>query len=43
MRLRVATEKDRHELAEMIYLSTNFWYQTHGHAPVFTGGTEIVL
>jgi GNAT superfamily N-acetyltransferase len=41
MRLRIANEEDRHELAELIYLSTNFWYQTHGRPPVFAGGPKV--
>ena len=29
---------DRDEVAELIYLSTNSWYETHGHPACFTGG-----
>jgi len=30
--------EDREAVAELIYLSTNVWYQTHGHTQIFTGG-----
>ena len=38
--LRAATEADRAEVAELICVSTNVWYQTHGRAPIFTAGPE---
>lgn len=40
-RLRPATPSDRHEIAELIYASTNAWYQSHGRAPIFTGGPGV--
>lgn len=36
--LRPMEKVDRTELAELIYLSTNTWYQTHGRPPVISGG-----
>lgn len=36
--LRPLEKTDRAELAELIYLSTNTWYQTHGRPPVISGG-----
>ena len=34
---------DWQEVAELIYLSTNVWYQTHGMGPIFQGGPETAL
>lgn len=36
--LRSLQPADRTELAELIYLSTNTWYQAHGRPPVMQGG-----
>lgn len=36
--LRPMEKVDRTEVAELIYLSTNTWYQTHGRPPVISGG-----
>ncbi len=36
--VRSMTADDRHEVAELIYISINHWYQTHGCPPIFTGG-----
>ena len=36
--LRPMAPSDRAELAELIYLSTNTWYQRHGRPPIFSGG-----
>lgn len=36
--LRPMEKADRPEVAELIYLSTNTWYQTHGRPPVLSGG-----
>ena len=36
--LRSMHSTDRAEVAELIYLSTNTWYQTHGRSPLFVGG-----
>jgi len=41
MIVRAMTAADRLEVAELIYLSTNHWYQTHGRGPVFTGGPSV--
>lgn len=31
---------DRTDVAELICLSTNYWYQAHGHGRIFGGGPE---
>ncbi len=36
--VRTMTADDRHEVAELICISINHWYQTHGCPPIFTGG-----
>ncbi len=41
MQVRKMLPEDRLEVAELIYLSTNYWYQTHGHGPIFTGGPAV--
>jgi GNAT superfamily N-acetyltransferase len=38
--LRPMSAADRSAVSELIYLSTNSWYQTHGCAPVFAGGPQ---
>jgi GNAT superfamily N-acetyltransferase len=38
--LRPVQKTDRAELAELICLSTNTWYQTHGRPRVFSAGPE---
>src|SRR5712692_2564762 len=35
-RIRTASAQDASELAELIYVSLNFWYQTHGRPPIFS-------
>ena len=40
MRLRTITPQDRSELADLIYVSLNYWYQTHSRPPTFTGGPK---
>jgi len=35
------TPADRSEVAELIYVSINYWYQTHGRPPIFTGGPRV--
>ena len=40
MSLRAMMPADRWEVAELICLSTNVWYQTHGRPPIFSGGPE---
>jgi GNAT superfamily N-acetyltransferase len=41
MRLRAMTSDDRSEVAELIYISINHWYQTHGLPQIFRGGPEV--
>ncbi len=44
MRIRTMTDADRSEIAELIYVSLNYWYQAHGRPPIFTtgpSGTEV--
>lgn len=41
MQLRTMTDADRSEVAEMIYASINFWYQTHGCPQIFRGGPQV--
>ena len=36
--LRPVERKDRAEVAELIYVSINHWYQLHGLPPTFTAG-----
>jgi GNAT superfamily N-acetyltransferase len=36
--LRTMTPADRSDVAELICLSTNVWYQTHGRPLIFAGG-----
>ena len=38
--LRTATPEDRAEIAELIYASTNAWYQLRGMPQIFSGGPE---
>ena len=38
MRIRTMRAEDRFEVAELIRVSLNFWYQMHGRPPVFSGG-----
>jgi GNAT superfamily N-acetyltransferase len=38
MRLRPMESSDRSEVAELIYVSINYWYQLHGMAKLFTAG-----
>ena len=40
LRLRIAGPDDRDELAELICVSTNFWYQKRGGGPIFPHGPE---
>ena len=39
--LRNTAPSDRLEVADLIYLSTNHWYQVHGRPAVFTGGPAV--
>ena len=36
--LRAMQKKDWSEVADLIYLSTNYWYETHAISPAFSGG-----
>ena len=38
--LRPMRPEDRIEVAELICVSTNFWYQKRGNPPIFPGGPE---
>ena len=40
LQLRPMTPGDRDEVAELICVSTNYWYQTNRGFPVFPGGPE---
>ncbi|MDB5296273.1 MAG: Acetyltransferase [Phycisphaerales bacterium] len=40
LRLRPATSADRDAVADLICLSTNFWYQASGRPRIFTAGPE---
>lgn len=35
------TDGDRHEVAELIYCSINYWYRSHGLAEIFRGGPGV--
>lgn len=39
--LRTMTAGDRAEVADLIYISINHWYQVHGAPPIFQGGPAI--
>lgn len=43
VQLRTMHPKDWPEVAELIYLSTNYWYQSHGMSAIFQGGPEVAL
>jgi GNAT superfamily N-acetyltransferase len=38
MRMRPMEPDDRSEIADLICVSTNYWYQSRGNPPVFSGG-----
>jgi GNAT superfamily N-acetyltransferase len=40
LRLRHATSADRHELADLICVSTNYWYRASGRPPIFRRGPD---
>jgi len=40
MHLRPMEPRDRIEIAELICVSTNYWYQSRGAGPIFAGGPE---
>jgi len=39
--VRRMTREDRTEVAELIYLSTNAWYQANRHCSIFSGGPSV--
>ena len=39
--IRTMRDADRWEVAELIYISINHWYQTHGQAAIFHGGPAV--
>jgi hypothetical protein len=41
MRLRPMTPEDRSEVAELIYVSLNYWYRSHGGPTIFSGGPQV--
>ncbi len=41
MNLRPMELQDRSEVGDLIYVSTNYWYQSHGRTAVFQGGPEV--
>src|SRR5437879_6415910 len=41
MHLRPMTDTDRAEVAELIYVSINTWYQKHGRPRLFLGGPQV--
>ena len=41
MQLRAMTATDRAEVAELIYISINHWYQMHGMPAIFRGGPAV--
>ena len=40
---RTMQQEDWPEVAELIYLSTNAWYQTHGMSAIFQGGPDVAM
>lgn len=43
VRLRLMEKRDWREVAELICVSTNQWYQQHGRSPVFPRGPESTM
>jgi GNAT superfamily N-acetyltransferase len=41
MHLRPMTPDDRSEVAELIYISINYWYRMHGGPAIFRGGPQV--
>ena len=39
--IRTMTSDDRHDVAELIYISINHWYQVHGMPAIFSGGPAV--
>lgn len=38
--IRQMQAEDRYEVADLICVSTNYWYQSHGRGPIFSNGPE---
>ena len=43
VRLRTIRREDFPAVAELIYVSTNAWYQAHGRPPIFSGGPDATM
>lgn len=43
VRLRAMERKDWAEVADLIYVSTNYWYETHGRPAIFRGGPSATM
>src|SRR5215831_10355583 len=41
MHVRPMTDQDRSEVAELIHVSINVWYQKHGRPRAFVGGPQV--
>jgi len=41
LQIRPMQQDDRSEVAELIYISINHWYQLHGCPPIFQGGPAV--
>ena len=39
--IRPMRDEDRDQVAELIYLSTNYWYESRGKGPIFSGGPQV--
>lgn len=39
--IHTMSAEDRHEVAELIYLSLNYWYRIHGCPAIFHGGSRV--
>jgi GNAT superfamily N-acetyltransferase len=39
--IRTMTDDDRHEIAELIYISINHWYMKNGRPEIFRGGPRV--
>ena len=43
LKLRAMEKKDWSEVADLIYVSTNYWYEKGGKPPIFAGGPDATL
>lgn len=43
MKLRAMEKKDWSEVADLVCVSTNYWYQAHGRPMIFSGGPAATL